>query len=158
MAGETAIRPVTRFPVDQDHYRAKIAAHIDDLKTRGGRSMLKDLLDRLFRGMGPVPSDVALITATIKSGADSLESFCRRKPAGLQDVLLSSVADIAGGEYSRNLGLGGVWLCNEIAVFIGLQLAVKEGRVRGMANCVEEPSGFYHFLLIRVLVNCANAG
>ncbi|MBW2582360.1 MAG: hypothetical protein JRE36_01990, partial [Deltaproteobacteria bacterium] len=32
MAGESAIRPITRFPVDQDHYKAKIAAHIDDLK------------------------------------------------------------------------------------------------------------------------------
>ncbi len=54
MAGESAIRPITRFPVDQNHYKAKIAAHIDDLKSSGGRSMLQDLLDRLFLGMGPV--------------------------------------------------------------------------------------------------------
>jgi 3-oxoacyl-(acyl-carrier-protein) synthase len=26
IAGETAIRPITRFSVDQDHYKAKIAA------------------------------------------------------------------------------------------------------------------------------------
>ena len=57
MAGQTAIRPITRFPVDQDHHKAKIAAHINDLKSSGGRSMLKDLLDRLFLGMGPVPAD-----------------------------------------------------------------------------------------------------
>jgi 3-oxoacyl-[acyl-carrier-protein] synthase II len=61
MAGESAIRPITRFSVDQDHYRAKIAAHIDDLKYSGGRSMLKDLLERLFLGMGWVPTDAALI-------------------------------------------------------------------------------------------------
>ena len=50
MSGETAIRPITRFPVDQDHYKAKIAAHIDDLKSSGGRSLLLDLLDRQFFG------------------------------------------------------------------------------------------------------------
>ena len=33
MAGETAIRPITRFAVDQDHYKAKIAALIGDLKS-----------------------------------------------------------------------------------------------------------------------------
>ena len=31
MAGKTAIRPITRFRVDQDHYKAKIAAHLDHI-------------------------------------------------------------------------------------------------------------------------------
>lgn len=108
MAGETAIRPITRFPVDQDHYKAKIAAHIDDLKAANDRSMLQHLLDRLFLELGSVPSDSALITATIKAGADNLESFCRGRQANFQDVLLSSIANIVGPK----LGL----ICNGICV------------------------------------------
>ena len=57
MAGETAIRPVTRFRVDQDHYKSKIAALIDDLEPSGNRSMMHDLLNRLLAGLGPVPPD-----------------------------------------------------------------------------------------------------
>jgi len=108
MAGETAIRPITRFPVDQDHYKAKIAAHIDDLKPVADRSMLQHLLDRLFLEMGSVPPESSLITATIKAGADNLESFCRGKQVNFQDVLLSSIADIVGAK----LGL----ICNGICV------------------------------------------
>ena len=108
MEGKTAIRPITRFQVDQDHYKAKIAAHIDDLKAANDRSMLQHLLDRLFLELGSVPSDSALITATIKAGADNLESFCRGRQANFQDVLLSSIANTIGPK----LGL----ICNGICV------------------------------------------
>ena len=137
MAGETAIRPITRFPVDQDHYQAKIAAHIDGLKSSGGRSMLQDLLDRLLSGMGPVPSDATLITATIKSGADNLESFCRGERANFKDILLSSVADIAGAKF----GLTGNGICvsascasSTIAVAHGAAL-IESGRAGAVLVC-----------------------
>jgi len=136
-AGETAIRPITRFPVDQDHYQAKIAAHIHDLKSSGGRSMLLDLLDRLLPGMGPVPSDATLITATIKSGADNLESFCRGERANFKDILLSSVADIAGAKF----GLTGNGICvsascasSTIAVAHGAAL-IESGRAGAVLVC-----------------------
>ncbi len=147
MAAETAIRPITRFPVDQDHYHAKIAAHIDDLKAGGGRSMLQDLLGRLFLEMGPVPSDAALITATIKSGADNLESFCRGKPASFQDVLLSSVADIVGAK----LGLAGNGICisascasSTIAVAHGTGL-IESNRAEAVLVCCGDLITEYHF-------------
>ena len=108
LSGETAIRPITRFAVDQDHYKAKIAAHIHDLKSSGDRSMLLDLLARLLLGVGPVPSDAVLITATIKSGIDNLESFCRGKQADFQDILLSSIADNAAAKLNLS--------CNSICV------------------------------------------
>ncbi len=137
MAGKTAIRPITRFRVDQDHYKAKIAAHIDDLKSSGGRSMLQDLLDRLFLSMGPVPSDAALITATIKSGADNLESFCRGKPVDFQDVLLSSIADNAGTKL--NLRYNGICVSascasSTIAVAHGAAL-IESGRAEAVLVC-----------------------
>ena len=137
MAGESAIRPITRFPVDQDHYKAKIAAHINDLKSCGNRSMLQDLLERLFPGMGPVPSDAALITATIKSGVDNLESFFRGRPAGFQDVLLSAVADIVSAKF----GLTGNGICvsascasSTIAVAHGAAL-IESGRTEAVLVC-----------------------
>ena len=137
IAGETAIRPIIRFPVDQDHYKAKIAAHIDDLKSSGGRSMLHDLLDRLFLGMGPVPSDAALITATIKAGADNLASFCRGQQANFQDVLLSSVADIVGaklGLISNGICISASCASSTIAVAHGAAL-IESGRAGAVLVC-----------------------
>jgi 3-oxoacyl-[acyl-carrier-protein] synthase II len=137
MAGKTAIRPIKRFAVDQDHYIAKIAAHIDDLKSSGGRSMLQDLLDRLFLGMGSVPSDAALMTATIKSGADNLESFCCGKQVNFQDVLLSAIAENAG----TKLGLSCNGICvsascasSTIAVAYGAAL-IESGRADAVLVC-----------------------
>ena len=137
MSGETAIRPITRFPVDQDHYKAKIAAHIDDLKSSCGRSMLQNLLERLFFGMGSVPSDAALITATIKSGADNLESFCRGKQVDFRDVLLSSIANIAGTKL--DLRYNGVCVSascasSTIAVAHGAGL-IESGRAETVLVC-----------------------
>ena len=99
MAGESAIRPVERFPVS--NYEAKIAACIDNLKPSGGRSRLNTLMDRLLIGMEPVPSDALLITATTKAGIDNLELACRGKPAEVQDILPYSISDTV----SRKLGL-----------------------------------------------------
>jgi 3-oxoacyl-[acyl-carrier-protein] synthase II len=137
MAGETAIRPITRFPVDQDHYKAKIAAHINDLISSGGRSRLQDLLGRLFLEMGPVPSDATLITATIKSGADNLESFCRGRPANFEDVLLSSVAQIVGAKFgltSNGICVSASCASSTIAVAHGAAL-IESGRTEVVLVC-----------------------
>ena len=147
MAGETAIRPITRFPVDQDHYKAKIAAHINDLKAANDRSMLQHLLDRLFLEMGPVPSDSAMITATIKAGADNLESFCRGRQTNFQDVLLSSIANIVGPK----LGLSCNGICisascasSTIAVAHGAAL-IESGRSEAVLVCCGDLITEYHF-------------
>jgi len=147
MAGKTAIRPIRRFPVDQDHNKAKIAAHIDDLKSSGGRSMLRDLLDRLLLGMGPVPSDAALITATIKSGADNLESFCRGKQVKFQDVLLSAIADNAGTKL--DLSCNGICVSascasSTIAVAHGAGL-IESGRAEAVLVCCADLITEYAF-------------
>jgi len=99
LAGETAIRTVNRFPVD--NYNPKIAACIEDLKPTNGHSMMHPLLDRLFFDMGPIPLDAFLITATTKAGIDNFELLRGGHPADFQDILLSSITDII----SRKLGL-----------------------------------------------------
>jgi len=93
---ETAIHPIARFPVDRKQYRSKVAAVINDLNPRPGRSLMTDLLDRLADQVDSVPKDAVLITATIKSGIDNLESECRGTPTGMQDILLTSLADHLG--------------------------------------------------------------
>jgi 3-oxoacyl-[acyl-carrier-protein] synthase II len=147
LAGQTAIRPITRFPVDQDHYNAKIAAHIDNLKASDSRSMLQDLLDRLFLGMGPVPSDAALITATIKSGADNLESFCRGKQVNFQDVLLSSIAVNAGTKFDlscNGICVSAACASSTIAVAHGAAL-IESGRTEAVLVCCADLITEYAF-------------
>ena len=137
MAKKTAIHPITRFPVDQEHYKAKIAAHIDDLEAVGDRSMLENLLDRLFLELGSVPSDSALITATIKAGADNLESFCRDRQANFQDVLLSSIANIVGpklGLNSNGISVSASCASSTIAVAHGAAL-IESGRAEAVLVC-----------------------
>ena len=137
LSGDSAIRPIRRFPVDQDHYKAKIAAHINDLNSCGDHSMLQDLLDRMLVGMGPVPDDAALLTATIKSGADNLESFCRGKTVDFQDVLLTSVADHVGSKLQ--LGCNGICISascasSTIAVAHGAGL-IESGQAEAVLVC-----------------------
>ena len=99
LAGNTAIRPVSRFPAK--NYSARVAACIKDLKPSGSRSMLHALLDRLFNNWCPVPPDAFLITATTKAGIDNLEKFSTGKSSDIQDMLLSSLPAIV----SEKLGL-----------------------------------------------------
>jgi 3-oxoacyl-[acyl-carrier-protein] synthase II len=82
--------PVRRFATDA--YSSCMAACIEDLETTSNRSMVYELLDRLFSTMGPVPSDCFLITASTKAGIDSLEKISRGIPADIQDCLQSHIA------------------------------------------------------------------
>lgn len=99
LAGQTAIRPVSRFATA--NYTSDVAACIPDLAPSGGKSMIHDLLDRLIEGIGPVPSDAFLITATTKAGIDNLERIRRGDDADPRDILLSSIPEAIG----QRLGL-----------------------------------------------------
>lgn len=137
MAGKTAIRPVGRFDVDQNHYQAKTAALIDDLEPSGKRSMLHDLLNRLMAALGPVPADSILITATVKAGADNLESICRGKQADFQDVRLSSIADIVGaglGLTSNGICVSASCASSTVAIAHGAAL-IESGHARSVLVC-----------------------
>lgn len=99
LAGETAVRPVTRFPVR--NYCSGLAAFVEGLVPSGGGSIVRPLLDRLFLKMAPVPSDASLITATTKGGIDNLERLQRGERPKLEDVALSSISQMV----SKRLGL-----------------------------------------------------
>jgi 3-oxoacyl-[acyl-carrier-protein] synthase II len=107
------------------NYSAKIAACIKDLKPSGSRSMVYDLLDRLFNNWGPVPSDMFLITATTKAGIDNLEKVSTGKSSDIQDMLLSSLPAIVSeklGLNSRGFNISSACASSTIAVAQGAAL------------------------------------
>ena len=100
MSGDSAIRPVKRFPVK--NYHSGYAGCIEWLEPSGEMSMLHALCDRLFRDWEPLPADTFLITATTKAGIDNLEKVSTGIPARIPDILLSSFP----AAVSERLGLG----------------------------------------------------
>jgi 3-oxoacyl-[acyl-carrier-protein] synthase II len=135
MAGETAIRPIERFPVDG--YPAKVAACIDNLKPADGRSMLYALLNRLLNGIEPVPSDAVLITATTKAGIDNLELLRRGKPADFEDILPDSVSETVCrklGLSASGININAACASSTIAVAHGAAL-IASGRAEAVLIC-----------------------
>ena len=135
MAGETTIRPVKRFPVD--NYNAKIAACIEDLKPTGGLSMIHPLLDRLIFEMGPVPPDSFLITATTKAGIDNLEALRQGNPVHIQDLFLSSITDIISqklGLIKSGINISAACASSTVAVALGASM-IASGRTEAVLIC-----------------------
>jgi 3-oxoacyl-[acyl-carrier-protein] synthase II len=71
LAGESAIRPLTRFGTGR--YLSSNASWIEGLDCKNGRSGIYPLLERLLDGFGPVPADATLITASTKGCIDVME-------------------------------------------------------------------------------------
>lgn len=92
LAGQTGIKPVEYFPVE--NYTSRFAAWIPDLAdTDGlsGRSRIWGLINRLLPTLNPVPVDSFLVTATTKAGIDNLERLCREKPTDVQEMAASTI-------------------------------------------------------------------
>lgn len=135
LSGETAIKPVRRFPVAG--YRTHIAAHIEDLKQPGYRSMIHSLLDRLFSGMGSFPPDSIIITATTKAGIDNLERLRRGVPADPNDILLGSVVDAVSQRFGltgKGINISAACASSAIAVARGSAL-IAAGRAEAVLVC-----------------------
>jgi len=144
---ETAIGPISRFPVNQKHHKAKIAALIADLAPPYSRSLLNSLLNRLVAQMGSVPADATLITATLKAGIDSLESECRGNPTGLQDILLASLAEHLGvhfGLKDNGICISASCASSTIAVARGAAL-IASGHAEAVLVCCADIVSDYAF-------------
>lgn len=138
LAGQTAIKPVHRFPVG--NYRAGVAACIPDLEASDGRSMMHDLLERLVMEMEPIPPDTFLITATTKAGIDNLERIWRGALVDSRDILLSSIPVIV----SQRLGLRGPGIninaacaSSTVAVARGASLIAAGRRDAVLVSCMD---------------------
>jgi len=104
LSGNTAISTVSRFSTAP--YTSRVAACIPNLTSSGPKSMIHDLLDRLFSGLRPLPQDTYVITASAKAGIDNLEKIRKGYSADTRDLFLSSLP----GFVSEKLGLprGGI--------------------------------------------------
>jgi 3-oxoacyl-[acyl-carrier-protein] synthase II len=100
MKSKRGMGPIGRFSAKA--YEEGIAALIDDLTWTSERSIIDELLDRLFSGKQSIPSDTALITATTKLGIDNLERQRRGESVRVGDILPSSMPEMV----STKLGIG----------------------------------------------------
>lgn len=83
MTGESSIRQVSRFSTK--NYQTNLASCIDGLESKIGSSRIYELLEQLFAGIGSVPTDAVLITASTKGCIDLVE----QSDSHLSDVLIT---------------------------------------------------------------------
>jgi len=138
MAGQTGIKPVRHFPVE--NYISKYAACIEDLTPSAGNSehsRMRDLLDRLIEGIGPVPHDSFLLTATTKAGINDLEQLCRGNRVDTKDIILSSIGDIVSqklGLTAKGINISASCASSAIAVARGAAM-IASGKVESVLVC-----------------------
>jgi len=109
--GESGAGPIRRFPVEA--YESHIAATINDLSAVQGRSIIYSLIERLLAGLGNIPHDTKLFTATTKLGIDNLEHIRHGRAVDAGDILPSSMAKMV----SHKLGI------NKMAVNVSASCA-----------------------------------
>lgn len=93
MAGESAIRPLTRFATGR--YLSANASWIDGLDSTTGSSAVYPLLERLLDGFAPVPADAELLVASTKGCVDVMER--------LQSGLSSEPGDVLPAQLLRRI-------------------------------------------------------
>lgn len=131
LAGETAIRNITRFPVST--YRSRLGSCIPQLKPTGPASMIHSLVDLLVDQMSPVPKDSMLITATTKAGIDNLEKLKRGIVAQTSDILPSTLSNII----AEKLGLTKIKSLNISAACASSTVAVAQGAALISSGVIE---------------------
>jgi 3-oxoacyl-[acyl-carrier-protein] synthase II len=132
LRGRSAIAPVVRFPVNG--YKSRFGACIENLNCSGHLSAIHDLLGRLFKEMGPVPTDAQLYTATTKAGIDNLERIHRGEPADASDVLVTAIANLVTDHLNlthKGTNISAACASSAIAVAKGAALIAT-----GRAECV----------------------
>ncbi len=98
IAGESAIRPLTRFATAR--YLTGNASWIEGVESKNGQSGIYPLLEQLIDGFAPVPAGATLITASTKGCIDSMERFQIGLPGDPAEVpmapLLRHIARMLG--------------------------------------------------------------
>ena len=100
LAGETAVRPIRRF--DAGRYPARNASWIEGLESRGNRSLLFPILERLLDGFDPLPRGCRLVTATTKGCIDTFERVRRGLPGEVADIPVSGLLTWIGSRLGLN--------------------------------------------------------
>ena len=132
---KTAIHPVKRFNTDQ--YAHRPAACIKSLDNTGKTSMIHALLDMLFAGNHSIPADALLITATTKSGVDSLEKLRQGRAIQSPDYMLNHFPEIVAhrlGLTHAGFNISAACASSTIAVARGAGL-IAAGKAEAVLIC-----------------------
>jgi 3-oxoacyl-[acyl-carrier-protein] synthase II len=102
MAGESAIRPITRFATSR--YLSGNASWIEEVEQENGHSRIYPLLELLLDGFGPVPADAALIMASTKGCIDAMERLQGGLPCDPAEVPMAQLLRRISGQFGLSGG------------------------------------------------------
>jgi 3-oxoacyl-[acyl-carrier-protein] synthase II len=117
MAGESAIRPLTRFSTAR--YHSGKASWIEGLESKAGHSLIYPLLEQLLDDFGPIPADAGLITASTKGCVDVMERLQEGRecdPAEVPMVQLLRHLSTSFGLASGGININAACASSTIAV------------------------------------------
>jgi 3-oxoacyl-[acyl-carrier-protein] synthase II len=135
LSGRSSIRKVERFPVDR--YYAEMAACIHDLEENKQRSMIYDLIDRVFNNRAAVPPDSLLITASTKAGIDRILDASKNGEPCPREGLLPYIADYISDKLSLTgecLHISAACASSTVALAKGAAL-IESGRCDSVLIC-----------------------
>ena len=135
LSGRSVINKVKRFPVDR--YYAEMAACISDLEENRQRSMVYDLIDRVFPDTLNLPSDSFLITASTKAGIDKILDSYKSHDKCPDGSFLPYIGDYIMDKLSLtggNLHISAACASSTVAIARGAAL-IESGRSDSVLVC-----------------------
>ncbi len=143
MAGESAIRPLTRFATNR--YLSGNASWIEGLQFQDGRSGIYPLLERLLDGFGPVPADASLITASTKGCVDAMERLQEGFPCDPAQVPMAQLLHHISGRFglsSPGININAACASSTIAVARAASLIAAGRSEAVLVVCLDLVSEF----------------
>jgi len=143
MAGESAIRPLTRFATGR--YLSGNASWIEGLEATNSHSGIYPLLERLRDGFGPVPADAALITASTKGCIDVMERLQAGLPGNPAEVPMAQLLHRISATFgltSPGLNINAACASSTIAVARAAALIASGKSEAALVVCMDLVSEF----------------
>jgi 3-oxoacyl-[acyl-carrier-protein] synthase II len=135
LSGESAIKEITRFPVNR--YYASMAACINDLDDPNKRSFVYCLIDRVLKNIDMIPPDTFLITASTKAGIDKLSRSNEMYKDIYADCLPPNIGDYISEMLSlksNSIHISAACASSAVALAKGASL-IERGRVESVLIC-----------------------
>jgi len=143
MAGETAIRPLTRFATGR--YLTGNASWIEGLEAKNGHSGIYPLLEQLFDGFTAVPADAALLTASTKGCVDTMERLQEGLPGEPAEIPMAHLLQLIStrlGLTSPGININAACASSTIAVGRAASLIAAGRCEAAMVVCMDLVSEF----------------
>jgi 3-oxoacyl-[acyl-carrier-protein] synthase II len=143
MAGESAIRPLTRFATGR--YLSGNASWVEGLQAADGGSALLPLLELLLDGFAPVPADATLITASTKGCVDTMERLQAGLPCDPDEVPVARLLQRLAARFgftSPGVNINAACASSTIAVARAAALIASGRNETALVVCMDLVSEF----------------